>query len=64
MEFPVILAEDETKVKLQISWEAWVDGLVGFYGIKEDHICVSTFRPQVGNGESGYSSIVDSFHLN
>ena len=61
---PVILAEDETKVKSHISWDARFDGLVGFYGEKESHVCISTFRPQVGNGEEGYVSIVDSFRLN
>ena len=61
---PIILAEDETKVKTRISWEARSDGLVGFCGSKEDHICVSSFKPVVGNGESGYDAIVDSFRSN
>jgi hypothetical protein len=61
---PIILAEDETKVKSRISWDARSDGLVGFCGEKENHVCISTFKPQVGNGESGYSSIVDSFRMN
>ena len=61
---PVILAEDETKVKARISWDARSDGLVGFFGVKENHRCVSTFRPHVGNGESGYAAIVDSFRQN
>ena len=61
---PVILAEDETKVKSRISWEARSDRLVGFCGQKEDHICVSDFKPQVGIGKAGYSAIVDSFRLN
>ena len=34
---PVILAEDETKVKAHISWDARSDGLVGFCGVKENH---------------------------
>ena len=61
---PIILAEDETKVKSRISWEARSDRLVGFCGQKEDHICVSNFKPKVGIGEAGYSAIVDSFQLN
>ena len=59
----VILAEDETKVKARISWEARSDALVGFCGPKEDHAFISTFRPQVGDGQSGYEAIVDAFKL-
>ena len=61
---PIILAKDETKMKSRISWEARSDGLVGFCGHTHEHVCVSTFRPQVGNGESGYSAIVDAFRQN
>ena len=61
---PVISAEDETKIKARISWDARSDGLVGFCGVKENHVCISTFKPHVGNGESGYAAIVDSFQQN
>ena len=61
---PVILAEDETKVRSRITWDARSDGLVGFCGEKDSHVCKSSFKPTVGNGEDGYSCIVDSFRLN
>lgn len=57
----VILAKDETKVKSCISWEACCGGLVGFCGPKEDHVCVSLFEPKLGNVQSRYEAIVDSF---
>jgi hypothetical protein len=60
----VILAEDETKVKARVSWDARSNGLVGFCGVKENRLCISIFRPHVGNGESGYAAIVDSFRQN
>lgn len=61
---PVILAEDETKVKSRISWDSRSDVLVGFCGSKVDHRCDSHFRPAVGSGEAGYSNVVDAFKLN
>lgn len=36
---PVILAEDETKVKGRVSWESKWDTLAGFCGPTADHIC-------------------------
>lgn len=41
---PVILAEDETKVKARITWAAKIDVLAGFCGPKEDHKCLSDFQ--------------------
>ena len=61
---PIILAEDETKVKSRIVWEASFDTLVGFFGSKDSHCCVSNFKPVVGCGNSGYEAIVDAFRLN
>ena len=61
---PIILAEDETKVKSRIVWEASSDTLVGFCGSKDSHCCVSNFKPVVGCGNSGYEAIVDAFRLN
>lgn len=57
----VILAEDETKIKACISWDTRSDGPVDFCGVKENHLCISIFRQHVGNGESGYATIVASF---
>ena len=61
---PIILAEDETKVKGRISWERKTDALVGFCGSKENHVCKSGYKIVVGSGEAGYSKIVDSFQTN
>ncbi|KAL3680310.1 hypothetical protein R1sor_023266 [Riccia sorocarpa] len=36
---PMILAEDETRVKPRIRWEAKRDTLIGFCGNKENHVC-------------------------
>jgi hypothetical protein len=42
---PVILVEDETKVKSKVSWDSRGDNLIGFYGAKENHYCVTNFSP-------------------
>jgi hypothetical protein len=47
---PVILAEDETKVKTHITWEPQTDILAGFCGTKEGHVCITNFKPKVGSG--------------
>ena len=48
---PVILSEDETKVKAMATWKAKYDTLVGFYGPKDDHTYDSCFKPIVGTSE-------------
>ena len=48
---PVILAEDETKVKGRVAWEPKWDTLARFCGPSENHVCVSGFNPIVGSGE-------------
>lgn len=58
---PVILAEDETKVKSRICYEQRLDTLVGFYGPKENHVCVPNYSVAVGQGEAGYNHIMDAF---
>lgn len=58
---PVILAEDETKVKGRISWDARGDNLAGFCGPKADHTCISEYKVIVGEGYEGYTKIVESF---
>jgi hypothetical protein len=58
---PVILAEDETKVKGRMSWEAKWDTLAGFCGPKANHVCITTYKPVCGVGEDGYNKIVESF---
>jgi hypothetical protein len=59
----VILAEDETKVKQRIAWEPKHDTLAGFCGPKENHVCISDYKPLVGVGDEGYNKIVDTFRL-
>jgi hypothetical protein len=58
---PMILVEDETKVKSRVSWESKWDTLAGFCGPKQNHICISSYKPVVEFGEAGYNTIVDSF---
>ena len=58
---PVTLAEDETKVKGRIGWESKWDTLAGFCGPKDDHVCVTSFKPEVGSGEDGYNKILETF---
>ncbi|KAL2650585.1 hypothetical protein R1flu_018713 [Riccia fluitans] len=57
----VILAEDETRVKPTMRWEARRDMLIGFCGDKDNHVCKMGLEVEVGSGESGYSKIVESF---
>ena len=35
----------------------------GFYGPKEDHICLPHYKHTVGVGEVGYIKMADSFRL-
>jgi hypothetical protein len=49
----VILSEDKTKVKTSIAWESQMDTLMGFYGPKENHMYISTYRTTVGSVEAG-----------
>ena len=60
---PVILAEDETKVRGRVSWEARWDTMVGFCGPKENHVCIPHYKPIVGDSELGYNKMVESFKL-
>jgi len=50
-------------VKLHIFWEGSIDTLVGFFGPKEGHLCVSSFKLVIGSGGFGYEFIVHSFKL-
>jgi hypothetical protein len=58
---PVILAEDETKVRSRVSYEQRFDTLAGFCGPKDNHMCVSDYKPNVGIGEDGYNKILNCF---
>ena len=57
----IILVEDETKVKSQVSWEHRRDALTGFCGPKEDHVCVPTYEVVVEARTSGYDNILNAF---
>ncbi|KAL3678512.1 hypothetical protein R1sor_021468 [Riccia sorocarpa] len=61
---PVILAEDETRIKPRVRWESRRDTQIGFCGQKESHTCRLGLEVKVGSGEEGYSRIVDSFESN
>ncbi|KAL2641549.1 hypothetical protein R1flu_009136 [Riccia fluitans] len=57
----VIQAEDKSRVKPTIRWEASRDTLFGFCGDKHNHVCKMGLEVEVGSGESDYSKIVESF---
>jgi hypothetical protein len=61
---PVLLFEDETKVKARIAWDSTNDVLTGFYGKKDDHKCMPLFKCTVGEGEVGYKYILEAFQGN
>ncbi|KAL2653154.1 hypothetical protein R1flu_021282 [Riccia fluitans] len=50
----VILAEDETRVKPTMRWEARHDTLIGFYGDKDNNVCKMDLEVEVGFGESDH----------
>lgn len=52
------------KVKSRVAYEPKWDTLVGFCGPKENHICISTYKPIDGSGENGYNKVIDSFASN
>lgn len=58
---PVILAEDETKVKVREAWKQKWDTLSSFYGIKENHVCITNDKPVIGFGEARYKKVLHSF---
>ena len=58
---PVILVEDETKVKSRISWEAKSDTLLGFCGLKVDHACDTAFKCVIGSNSRNYGMIMQAF---
>ncbi len=60
-DIPVILAEDETRVKSMIRWDAKKDTLVGFCGNENSHTCISGFEIVVGDEEMGYNKIANAF---
>jgi hypothetical protein len=61
---PIILAEDETKVKSKVSWDSKGGNLIGFCGAKENHYCVTNFSPIIGIREVGYDNILEAFTSN
>lgn len=60
----IILVEDETMAKSRIVRKVSSHRLVGFYGSKDCHGCVSNFKPIVGSGNASYKAIVNAFVLN
>ena len=60
----VILAEDETRVRSRVSYEARWDIMVGFCGSKNNHSCVIDYKPTVRVGDAGYSHMIDAFRAN
>lgn len=49
------------KVKSKVAQEPKWDTLGGFCGLKENHICICTYKPIVALGEYGYNKVMDSF---
>jgi hypothetical protein len=60
---PVILAEDETKVRSRVYYEQRFDTLVGFCGPKDKHMSVSNYKPIIGIGEDGCNNNLDDLVL-
>lgn len=58
---PIILVEDEAKVKSIISWEAKLDTLLGFCGLQVDHACVTALKPVIGSDSRNYGMIMQAF---
>ena len=58
---PVILAEDERKLRSRVSYEQRFDSLAGFCGPKDNHVCISSYKLILGTGEAGYNKILDCF---
>lgn len=58
---PVLMAEDETKIKTRVSWESRSDTMTGFCGRVDDHVCEPGYSVVVGDDEAGYNKILDSF---
>ena len=61
---PIILLEDETKVRSNVAWEPKYDTLAGFCSPKDNHVCQSGFKHAVGVGKDGYNVIVDALRNN
>ena len=61
---PVLLSEDETKMKAHIAWDFTNDVLTGFCRKKDDHKCTPLFRCIVGEDEVGYKNILEAFQRN
>ncbi|KAL3696466.1 hypothetical protein R1sor_010542 [Riccia sorocarpa] len=47
---PVILAEDETRIKPRVRWESRRDTLIGFCGPEDAHTCRLGLEVTVGSG--------------
>ncbi len=59
---PVIIAEDETAIVPEITYNQTKDTLEGFCGVKGiNHKCLDHFDVHVGMGEDGYNNIVNAF---
>ena len=61
---PMILAEDETKVKSKVANKQKWDTLAGFCGVTDKYVYVTDFKLVVGVEEPGYQKILDSFQSN
>jgi hypothetical protein len=61
---PIILVENETKVKSIVSWDFRGDNLIGFCAAKENHCCVTNFNHVIGIREDGYNNVLEAFTNN
>ena len=61
---PVLLAEDETAIKQEVSYHQATDQLLGFCGRKTEasnHVCMAEEQIVVGNDDQAYEGLVATF---
>ena len=59
---PVLAAEDETAIIGHVTYHQNTDELFGFCGVNgQQHACLDHFAVVVGDGEEGFTTIVNAF---
>ena len=59
---PVLAAEDETAIIGRVTYHQDTDELFGFCGVNgQQHACLDHFAVVVGDGEEGFTTIVNAF---
>ena len=58
---PILAAEDETAIIGRVTYHQDTDELFGFCGVNGQHACLDHFAVVVGDGEEGFTTIVNAF---